>query len=394
MCWDRLVKVTWRQVVRWRMRRQLLVEPAADALAAARRVCGLHAQVASCAELIAGVRSAAAPDLDTALWRDRSLVRTWAMRGTLHLLPADELDVWVGARTELESRRRFPPSFVRAHGVTGAQLHAITDAIGEVLGAQPMSELASESSTQRRAMSRAELAAAISERLGDPGLVGPLSTGWGVVFKPAASRGLLCSGPTTDGAVTFVSPAAWLGRPLRPIDPAAANREVLLRFLAANGPATATDVARWWGDQPAPAKRWIRENTDALTAVEVDGEAGFVVRAEDADALAAVPDALAGDVVLLPGFDPWVIAPRSHRERAVPPHRMPEVSRTAGWISPVLVVDGAVAGVWEHERRGAQLAITIRPFAPLPARVRDAALEHAERYGALLGATAVRVDQG
>jgi hypothetical protein len=175
---------------------------------------------------------------------------------------------------------------------------------------------------------------------------------------------------------------------------AAANREVLLRFLAANGPATATDVARWWGDQPAPAKRWIRENTDALTAVEVDGEAGFVVRAEDADALAAVPDALAGDVVLLPGFDPWVIAPRSHRERAVPPHRMPEVSRTAGWISPVLVVDGAVAGVWEHERRGAQLAITIRPFAPLPARVRDAALEHAERYGALLGATAVRVDQG
>jgi hypothetical protein len=53
-----------------------------------------------------------------------------------------------------------------------------------------------------------------------------------------------------------------------------------------------------------------------------------------------------------------------------------------------------VAGVWEHERRGAQLAITIRPFAPLPARVRDAALEHAERYGALLGATAVRVDQG
>jgi hypothetical protein len=372
------MKVTWRQIVRWRLRRQLLVEPAADALAVARRVCGLHAQVASSTELIAGIRSAAPPDLDTALWRDRSLVRTWAMRGTLHLLPADEFDVWVGARTDYESRRRFPPSYEREHGVTGEQVHAITDAIGEVLDAQPLT--------------RAELAAAISERLGDPALTAPLSTGWGAVFKPAASRGLLCSGPAADGAVTFVNPAAWLGRPVRPVDAATANREVLLRFLAANGPATAVDVARWWGDQPAPARRWIRDHSDALTAVEVDGEAGFVVRAEDADELAAVPDAPAGDVVLLPGFDPWVIAPRSHREYAVPPDRAAEVSRTAGWISPVLVAHGAVAGVWEHERRDGELAITVHLFAPLPAPVREAVQVHAARYAALLGADGVRVD--
>lgn len=374
------MKVTWRQVVRWRLRRQLLVEPAADALAVARRVCGLHAQVASCTELIAGIRSATPPDLDTALWRDRSLVRTWAMRGTLHLLPADELDVWVGARTDYESRRRFPPSYEREHGVTGEQVHAITEAVGEVLGAEPLS--------------RAELAAAITARLGDPALAAPLSTGWGAVLKPAASRGLLCSGPSTDGAVSFVNPAAWLGRPLRPIDPSAANREVLLRFLTANGPATAVDVARWWGDQPAPARRWFRENADALTAVEVDGEAGFVVRAEDADELAAVPDSPEGDVVLLPGFDPWVIAPRSHRERAVPPERTSEVSRTAGWISPVLVVDGAVAAVWEHERRDGELAVTIRPFSELPAAVREAVHAPAARYAALLGATDVSVGWG
>jgi hypothetical protein len=372
------VKVTWRQVVQWRLRRQLLVEPAADSVAVARRVCGLHAQVASCTELIAGVRSATPPGLDAALWRDRSLVRTWAMRGTLHLLPADELDVWVGARTDYESRRRFPPSYEREHGVTGAQVHAITDAVGEVLGAEPLS--------------RAELVAAITARLGDPALAGPLSTGWGAVLKPAASRGLLCSGPATDGAVSFVSPAAWLGRPVRPVDAPTANREVLLRFLAANGPATAVDVARWWGEQPGPARRWIRENADALTAAEVDGQAGFFVRAEDADELAAVPDAPAGDVVLLPGFDPWVIAPRSHRERAVPPARTSEVSRTAGWISPVLVVDGAVAGVWDLDRRNGELAVTVRPFAPLAAAVREAVEMHAARYAALLDAAALHVE--
>ena len=371
------MKVTWRQVVRWRLRRQLLVEPAVDVLAAARRLCGVHAQVASCSALIAGVRSAAPADLARALHTDRTLVRTWAMRGTLHLLPADELGLWVGALTDRESRRRFPPSWEREHGVTGAQLHAITDAVGEVLGATPLS--------------RQELADAVCAHLGDPALAAPLSTGWGALFKPAAARGLLCSGPTTDGAVTFVGPAAWLGEPVVPVDPATANREVLLRFLAANGPATPADVARWWGEQPAPARRWVREHADALTSVEVDGESGFVVRAEDADELAATPDAPAGDVVLLPGFDPWVIAPLSHRKRAVPAGHESDVSRTAGWISPVLVVDGAVAGVWEHEGVGSELAVTVRPFAPLDSAVRRAAQRHARRHGEVLDAGAVQV---
>jgi hypothetical protein len=86
-----------------------------------------------------------------------------------------------------------------------------------------------------------------------------------------------------------------------------------------------------------------------------------------------------------------VLAPLSHRRRAIPADHVSAVSRTAGWISPVLVVDGAVAGVWEHERRGGGLAVAVRPFAPVPAAVRAAAEEHAHRYGALLDAPDVRV---
>jgi Winged helix DNA-binding domain len=360
-----VLRVSWRQAVRWRMRRQLLLEPAADAVAVARRLCGIHAQVASCSRLIAGVRCAAPPDLDAALWAERSLVRTWAMRGTLHLLPADELDLWTSALTDREGRRRFPPSWERTHGVSAAQLHAITDAVGEVLDATPLT--------------RADLAAAICARLGDPSLAEPLATGWGALLKPAAARGLLCSGPAVDGAVTFVGPSAWLGRPAAPVEPAAANREILLRFLTANGPATAADVARWWGEQPAPAKRWFRDNADALAAVEVDGEAGYAVRAEDADELAAIPDGgtdPADAPLLLPGFDPWVIAPLSHRRRAIPEGREADVSRTAGWISPVLLVDGRIGGVWEP---GAEP--TVQPFAPLPAPTSRAVAQLLARIG-------------
>ncbi len=95
---------------------------------------------------------------------------------------------------------------------------------------------------------------------------------------------------------------------------------------------------------------------------------------------------------LLPGFDPWVIAPRSHRDRAVPDGRAAEISRTAGWISPVLVVDGQVAGVWEHLVRGGAATITVRSFAPVPVGVRNAAQRHAVRYGPFLDAGEVLLD--
>lgn len=349
------LRVTWRQVTRWRAERQRLTVPEPDPVELARRLTGIHAQVASSSAAIAAVRGGTG--VDGPLWTDRSLVRTWAMRGTLHLLPADELGLWTAALTDRESRRRFPPSWEREHGVSGETLHAITAAIGRVLGAEPVG--------------RAELVERVCADLGRPEVAGPMATGWGALLKPAAARGLLCSGP--DG--TFVSPAGWLGRPLDEWPADEANETVLLRFLAANGPATAGDVARWWGEQPAPAKRWIRRAP--VVPVEVEAEPGFVVRSEDADGLAAVPadGEHPGDgPFLLPGFDPWVIAPLSHRRRAIPEGREREVSRTAGWISPVLVVDGRVAGVWE---RSGEAPITVRLFAPLPAATRRAVAERA-----------------
>lgn len=70
---------------------------------------------------------------------------------------------------------------------------------------------------------------------------------------------------------------------------------------------------------------------------------------------------------------------------------MSDVFRAAGWISPVQVVDGAAAGVREHEGIGSEPAVTVRPFALVDAAARRAAERHARRHGELLDATAVRV---
>src|SRR5690242_19127787 len=93
--------LTWAKAAAWRVHRHHLEEraPAGTLLRVTSRLCGLHAQVMSAAELSAWARvenldRAAVP---RALWEDRTLIKTWAMRGTLHLLPAAELPLWRGA---------------------------------------------------------------------------------------------------------------------------------------------------------------------------------------------------------------------------------------------------------------------------------------------------------
>ena len=83
------------------MRRHRLVDRARPPglLRVVSEIGGLHAQLMSSAELtlwarVEGLRRGA---VENALWTRRSLVKLWAQRGTLHLLPASELGMWLAA---------------------------------------------------------------------------------------------------------------------------------------------------------------------------------------------------------------------------------------------------------------------------------------------------------
>jgi len=113
-------RLGWDQVIAWRAARHHLVEraPAKAMLEVVADIAGLHAQVMSSAELTLATRvDDLAPDaVRRALWEERSLVKTWAMRGTLHLLPAAELPMWQAA---LSTRRPWESgAWQRGFGVT------------------------------------------------------------------------------------------------------------------------------------------------------------------------------------------------------------------------------------------------------------------------------------
>ena len=233
-----MLKLTWAQAANWRIRRHHLDRRAAagSLLTVASRLCGLHAQVMSSAELTAWARveNLERDAVRRALWQNRTLVKTWAMRGTLHLLPAEELPFWHAA---LGTSHRYlrPAAWQKYFGITLRELDQLTVAIGTAL--------------QGQLLTREELAHAAGRIMGSLAIGGKIAEGsWGAILRPAAFAGSLCFGPSVGQRVRFTRPDTWLSVTApASVDPEAATQWVTRRFLAAYGPATFHDLARWWG---------------------------------------------------------------------------------------------------------------------------------------------------
>lgn len=318
-------------------------------------VSGIHAQLLTSAQLSlwARVEGLTPRGVETALWEERRLVRTWAMRGTLHLLPSRELGLWVGAlrgRSEVE----LPPSWFRHHGVTPDEREAILRLVPAVL--------------QGMQLTRKELAQALVGEL-SPQVEEHLLSGWGALLKPAAYRGDLCYGPSRGQSVTFVRPADWLGA-WDPVDEETARKEITRRYLHAYGPARRGDLARWWGERATTAGRMIEGLGDAVSEVEMEGWRGWALAEDLAEMETIEPSA---SVCLLPHFDPYVLN-FTPRHELVPEALAARVFRPQAWISPVLLVDGRVAGVWDQNRLHSQGQLRLELFESL-SRQHEALLE-------------------
>lgn len=330
---------------------------------------GLHAQVMSSAELTlwARVEGLEPGDVQRALWEERSLVKTWAMRGTLHLLPSAELALWVGALGILEPRHHAP-SWLRRFGLTRHEAEAVLAAIPKALDGQ--------------VLTREELAREVGRLAGSGDLGDKLRESWGALLKPAAFRGDLCFADSLGRNVRFARPDQWLTES-RPVETEQAVREVIRGYLAAYGPATREEFARWFGmTSPARAGRLIEGLGDEVVRVEVEGVCALMLAQDVPEARMAEP---LGTVRLLPAFDHYVVAAPRGLDAVLPESLKGRVYRPQGWLSPVLLVEGRMQGVWRHEKKGRRLVVRIQPFSRPSARVRRAAEEEAQQLAGFLG---------
>ena len=372
-----MLKLTWAKTAAWRIRRHYLERraPVGRMLAVASRLCGLHAQVLSSAELTvwARVEKLDRGAVQRALWQDRTLVKTWAMRGTLHLLPSSELPIWHAALAE-SPRYMKPALWKKYFGITMEELDQITETVGVALDG--------------RVMTREELVKEVARLTGSAAFGAKLAaSSWGTILKPAAFTGRLCFGPSVGQRVQFTRPDSWLAGTgngsSAPADSRAAAAEITRRYLSAYGPATHRDLARWWGGGGiALAKLWITALGEEVCAVDLQGALAWMLTRDAREARDLPP---ARSVSLLPGFDQYVIGASCHAEQLLPPGLRARVYRSQGWISPVLLVNGLIAGTWRHEIKGSRVLVMIEPFGKAPVWVRRAAELEAERLGTFLG---------
>jgi hypothetical protein len=360
------VKLTWPQAIARRARRHHLHEraPRAAMLDVASDLVGLHAQLMSSAELTLWARvEDLEPDaVQRALWEERTLVKLWAMRGTLHLAPAREYPLWRAALATYVHWRK--PAWRRYFGVEEDELDALVAATGQAL--------------EDRELTREELASEVIRITGSAHLAEVLGESWGALLKPPSFQGLLCFAPGDGQRVRFTHPVTWLesAEAAEAEDPLS---ELVRRYVATNGPLTREDVARWWaGATPAQAER-ILERVGAAR-VDVEGDPAWMLP-EDAD-----PEPPVRSVRLLPAFDQYVVAATRHAHRLLPdPALKARVYRSQGWLTPVLCVDGRMDGVWRHQRKGRRLTVEIEPFGKPAKRVRTEAEREAERLAKFLG---------
>ncbi len=350
-----------RELARLRLAAQRLVgEPARSPAEAVRWMLALQAQDYPGAKWSVGLRAGAdSTDADVEAACDAGdIVRSWPLRGTLHLVAADDL-TWM---LELTTERAIASAAKRREilGITLAEIERAR-------------ELAIDALPGRGALSRAALLAAIER--------GGVSTagqrGYHLLWYLAQTSTLVL-GPTSGSQQTFARLDAWVTNPRR-LERDEALGELAARYCASHGPALDGDLARWSGLPLRDARRGIAVAGSRLVVREVDSRP-YLVGAEAADA-APEPAGL----LLLPGFDEYMLGYRDRSPMLAPEHADAIVPGGNGMFRSTIVIDGEVVGTWGRRVGTRAVSIVPEPFEVLPPDDRAALAQAAERYGRFLG---------
>jgi winged helix DNA-binding protein len=328
-------------------RHHLLDREPAGPIALCRDICGVQAQLTQAAylQLWARNHSLTRAQIEDCLWKERSLAKTSLMRQTIHLVPAEEFSLYIAALR----RSRFKAAFsVMARcKISREEADDLTALILEALAAGPLGRAALYSAIRPK----------VSKRVRDW-----MAKVWSIVRLPVA-EGLVCHGPGEGNQVTFIRTDHWLPRQ-KTWNEETAKRELLRRYLRAYGPATWKDFAHWSGTSMVE----VRELAP-LVEDELEDLGGLLLLREDVKALKDLP-AGSDSVHLLPHFDVYLLA-HATKDHFLEPAHYKRVYRNQGWISPVLLVGGEIAGIWRYDFAGKKVVVTVEAFRPLRRRVQQ-----------------------
>jgi hypothetical protein len=376
---DETPRVTWAEVCARRLERHGLSSPfeGIPLSEIAGTLCGVHAQVISAAEWAIGLRTktATSEHVQEAIWIDKSLVKAFGPRGTVHLLARDDLPMWIGALSAIplssSSTPKDPATLPEKVRLMPEQTDLIVDIISDVL--------------RRKEMTIEELDEAVIGAAGPwvADRVVPAFGGmwprWRLALAIAGIRGALCYGPNQGRKVTYTSPERYLPG-FRPLEGRLAITRVVKRYLLAYGPATPQQFAKWLNISPKWSTELFLAMAEELQQVEVDGEPAWVAAGDT-----SFPSSGPQGVQLLPYFDSYLVGchPRDRLFPGIAAERALSGGQAGNFR--VMLVDGIAAGVWSLRKSSRKLHITVEPFSGLTAMHMRLLEGQAERIGQFFG---------
>jgi hypothetical protein len=323
-------------------------------------VCALQAQAFDAARHQVRVRSAGltARDVDRSFDVERSVVRTWLMRGTLHLCAADDLrwlvDVFGPPINRLIATR------LRNLGLDEATCERGVAVLRKELANGPVA---------RRRIREALVGARVLEV--------PVGTTLLHLLYHAAALGVVCCGPRMGRDDSFVLLDDWVA-PSKGPRGEAALAELAVRYFGAYGPASEADFAAWSGLRMS----MIRPAMAAISTrlVEFPGPIRGLWTVGPAEAIEIARPA----VRLLGHFDTFLLGYRRREHLGGAAAEAWIHDGGGGWIRPVVLVDGWIVGGWRLEAKPRDLEITVMPFERIGRRAYPAIGREVAAIGSFL----------
>jgi len=353
-----IVAINLERLTRFYLQNHFLADQAgkSDVLAVVGKVCGLHSQLPMTPyySLWSRVKGFEPEVLDRLLYRDKSLTKTWFMRGTLHMIPSQDLPVYHNAlrRMWFEHHGRYmnEPGWPSREDRKRKLYPKIKEALAE------------------KPLRRKELSDRVRVLLADESQpYERLFSAWGGILKETSYLGLTVHGEPCGREACFARLDKWLPHvDLNDVSETEARRQLLKKYLRGYGPASAQDFACWSGMLTSEANKTI-EGSKGLKQVQLEGSRiELWMLEEDFRALEKVDVETQVPPRLLPKYDSYLMG-HKNRSRIIRDEVLRKVYRpVVGEVAAAVLINGRIVATWTSKKTRRILKIIVNPLEKFP----------------------------
>jgi len=319
-------------------------------------VCGLHAQVplTPYLSLWNRVEEFEKGMLDETLYKAKTLVKIWCMRGTLHIIPSNDLPIYNRALKKMwfeqHGHLKDRPEWLSIEEIEGVIYPRILEALSD------------------KPLKRKELMTKVCALLNDKSKpYERLFSAWGGILKETCYEGLTVHAQPYGAESCFARLDKWLPNlNLDVLDEMHAKEKLLLKYLSGYGPASVQDFAYWSGLMVSDARKALENVASELEEIKIEGVKGqFWIQKKDYKTLMEIDLDEKTPVHLLPKFDSFVLGHKD-RTRIIQREFMKQVFRPViGDVAATILINDRIVGTWRHSKTKTSVTVSISPFQKL-----------------------------